>query len=748
MLVDIIDALLGPAVSVSGLTAAKAQALADLLSAGAIDYARLVETRQTGTASTVVMDVVVEVGQQPKHDIRSEERLAVCFEVDDRTWPEVLALRPDFPRGLLHLNLRPREWPASLCLWDRPYNEVRIGWSPGGFVDLVRDWLSLSARGLLHPDDQPLEPLSSDFEGDLIIPHGVLAAAEKPVALMVQHLPQGEGRRPVYRVAAAPIAGADAAGEFIALFFVSAPRLHGVLRYLPETLADLVDLVSIEGFDLLELIRERLRALRGIAGIREAVPIALLGLPLKRASADEPERYDLLALPLDTTFRKLGVSLDLWGLHDKDLGLVLTPDASKRGDDVGVHFLNAVVTAGRDQFAKMNGLEPADARRVCAIGAGALGSQVLLNLARMGYPVDAIVDEDHLLPHNLARHGLTGRDLGRPKAIAVSDAIRDIVDQDPAPRPLATELTVPGPRGDQLLEAMKAADVILDMTASVAAARHLALDVAAATRRVSVFLNPSGTDLVLLGEDAARAATLDQLEMQYYWSLATDAALDGHLERPGRIRYARSCRDLSSTISQASIAVHAGIASEAIRRVAPLPTAAAAVWRLSPSSGTVARTEIDSRAMRHVQVGPWSVLISESLIAEVLAQRASRLPSETGGILMGSCDVARHRLYLVGQIPSPPDSEEWPTHYIRGSVGLAAKVGEVQRRTEGHLGYHGEWHSHPDGAACKPSGDDRTVYAWVADHMRASGYPPVVAIICERPEIYLMVDGHEASAPL
>ena len=42
-----------------------------------------------------------------------------------------------------------------------------------------------------------------------------------------------------------------------------------------------------------------------------------------------------------------------------------------------------------------------------AIGAGALGSLVLTNLARSGYGRLTVVDDDVLHPHNLARHTLS-----------------------------------------------------------------------------------------------------------------------------------------------------------------------------------------------------------------------------------------------------------------------------------------------------------------------------------------------------
>jgi len=150
------------------------------------------------------------------------------------------------------------------------------------------------------------------------------------------------------------------------------------------------------------------------------------------------------------------------------------------------------------------------------------------------------------------------------------------------------------------------------------------------------------------------------------------------------------------------------------------------IWQLDEEDCTVRRLTIDPCPMRRARVGDWSVFVSEQLIRELTAQRAVKLPNETGGILIGECDTARRRIYLVGSIAAPPDSVEWPTHYIRGSRGLQRKVDEVTKRTDGMLRYVGEWHSHPDGTPCRPSADDDKAYAWLAEHLRAEGYPPVM----------------------
>jgi hypothetical protein len=88
-------------------------------------------------------------------------------------------------------------------------------------------------------------------------------------------------------------------------------------------------------------------------------------------------------------------------------------------------------------------------------------------------------------------------------------------------------------------------------------------------------------------------------------------------------------------------------------------------------------------------------------------------------------------VYVVDTIPSPLDSQERNTLYVRGVEGLREELEDAQTRTFGQLEYVGEWHSHPNGYACMPSHDDLTVLSWLSSHMDADGVPGVMMIACE-----------------
>ena len=69
---------------------------------------------------------------------------------------------------------------------------------------------------------------------------------------------------------------------------------------------------------------------------------------------------------------------------------------------------------------------------------------------------------------------------------------------------------------EEISAAIKEASLVVDCSASVAVGRYLAHELAGGTRSVSFFMNPAGTALIMLLENADRTISLDTLEMQYY----------------------------------------------------------------------------------------------------------------------------------------------------------------------------------------------------------------------------------------
>jgi proteasome lid subunit RPN8/RPN11 len=716
----------------------KARALASQLDGGQIAYARLVGVRAGEALDVVEFEVSVDAVQHPVYDIRPVEPVAVVFVTGgtSQSAPEVLALREDFPEDAPHLLQRDFEYPRSLCLYDVRFRDVESQWTPARFVALIREWFRLTARGELHAEDQPLERLLTEAAGWVILPPAVLQralaqgedAGAVDLPLWFNGRPEHGGRPVIIGSLAAPAPGAEP--RAIAAVLRTEPRVHGTLRRAPRTLADLHALLAAGGDDLVGQLRQSMRGWEQRESFASAQMVFLLVVPKRRTAEGPVESTEAWVFFADGTVEEVGTRIDAWQRAGDKLGVLLGFDPARDGRDVRVELGYTIYTQGRGNLARQNGRAAEDDRSIVSVGGGALGSQVMMNAARAAFGRWTVIDDDLVLPHNLARHAVPGDAVGYKKAEVLKTLANAVANEEPVHRAIVADVLAPGERAAEVESAFADADLILDVSASVAVARALARDVVSSARRVSLFLNPSGTDLTLLSEDVGRTTPLDLLEMQYYRAVARGGALDGALaESLSRVRYGRSCRDVSVALPQALVGLYAGLGTLGLDKAAVDPAANARVWRLDHDTLGVSPVVIETSSMVECSSSGWRVVTDEWLLWRLAELRASKLPSETGGVLVGTYDLSRRIVYLVETIPSPKDSHEYPTSYMRGAENLAEDVERITAATAGQLHYVGEWHSHPAGHSCHPSDADQKLFAWLAEELARDGLPPLMVIV-------------------
>ena len=96
--------------------------------------------------------------------------------------------------------------------------------------------------------------------------------------------------------------------------------------------------------------------------------------------------------------------------------------------------------------------------------------------------------------------------------------------------------------------------------------------------------------------------------------------------------------------------------------------------------------------------------------------------------------------------PAPPDSEERPGGFVRGTQGVEALMEEVRRKTAGQVRYVGEWHSHPPHASARPSPVDARQIDWLTALMGMDSTPALMLIAADK-EI-AVIFAHEHAQPL
>lgn len=730
----IADAL-GVDIPIHELAVPRARQVAGLLANGKLRFARLLGCRRNDSTESVLLAVDVETPTHPVHAIRGSEEIAVVFRNDDRRAPDCLSLRDDFPR-VPHLNLGVTELPRSLCLYDQPWHTLRMTWTAASFVERIRHWLASTARGELHGADQPLEPILLLWEHPIVLPAQLFEQQEaaSPNRLLVTMTSDG-GKLDPTTLLAFPLGHPRAPKQgfkLVAASFKCQPQAHGVIRSTPTTLEDLDTIAQSAGLNLVAALRDRLKGWFGQQDVHSAHLAVIVWFPKTRSKDATPEANDVWAFAIHETIEVIGTRLAVWERHGKTLGLVMGGTTASDSRSLKLSLLNPMSWLTAELAAKYNGQEAANDRKIVAIGCGSLGSQVLLNLARSGFGSWTLVDNDRLFPHNLARHALNGYGVGFHKATVLSDTINSLVDGSTPATPIVADVLDLGESKDQLKAAIDAATCVLDLSASVPVARALVHELAPEKRKCSAFLNPSGTELVLLVEDQERAVPLDLLEHQFYRAVLGTPELALHFQKPdGALRYAHSCRDVSSRLPHDSAALFAAIASRAIPAALEEPGASITVWQASQDFSVKKIGVPTSEIVRH-KVSDWTIVTDLALLDRISSLRADRLPNETGGVLLGSFDLERRIAYIVDTIPSPSDSGEWPTGYIRGATKLLPTLKKVGERSGHMLQYVGEWHSHPDRHSCKPSAADCTVFAWLADLMDRDGFPAVMLIAGEK----------------
>ena len=500
-------------------------------------------------AEAIALAISATVPQRPAHDIRHTEPILITFRKEDDRHPWVESLRRDFPRTP-HTNLTRSGEPRSLCLYFQPWEDVKLNLTAPKLIARVMWWLEGTASGTLHGQDQPLEPLLFDPYLDLIVPTDILVDSDPGGSVSLNCY--STGRSLILRSADTTAKSTELphGGSCLALVVTCQPQQHGVVRATPSTLAELHDFLIQAGVDLMGLLKDRLDDCKNGSDVEGASLILLVRLPKLRVAGGEVENEELRAFAVVAT---IGAVLRevAEGSDDSVNGASQDPC-----DEIQLLPLNPRPGFSRALAAEVNGEESGDSSKVLAVGVGALGSQVVSNLVRGGFGQWTLVDHDLLQPHNLGRHALGGWAVGVPKAHGMAQMLNGIVEGPPIAYGIATDALLCQSPGDPAIVDWKSYSVILDMSASVAVARHLCHDIESPARRVSLFLNPSGTALTLIAEDRSRSVPLDYMEMQHYRTLITNAELDGLLSplqqcalvsvaEMSRRRYPKTCSDCS-----------------------------------------------------------------------------------------------------------------------------------------------------------------------------------------------------------
>lgn len=687
-----------------------------------------------------VLVVDVECDGVPSRNpkgIQYRERLALVVQQDRRALIEVLALRKSFP-VLMHQNHGTRDGAANLCLYFEPTPTVLRTWTPQRFLRRIQWWLEQSAKGELHPADQPVEHLFFASKFELVLPWNLDAlrgTGGTRMAIECRSTRKDGGATFLLKPACNGDNPPTSSASHIELTLP--PVVQGFVERDPATLGDLAELLGGREVELLPQLIAALSAGVGSEGVpvgtSSTFVVIILHIPMVRETGGDVQRVARRAFLVESDLRQLGVKTGALYLHGgryftEVQGSILTRDPATDWKTELV-FPMAVLQfpdriAARSQ-SSLNNEGPHGA----LVGAGSLGSAMLNLWTRAGWGRWSVIDKDHIKPHNLVRHVAFAQHVGELKCDVVAGLSWAATEGAASVTPVredACDLVTPA-----VQDALVNAELIVDASAALEYPRQASFQ-DKLPRHATAFVTPNGNGSVLMLEDLDRAMRLRTLEAQYYRALIREAWGAQHLEGNLATYWSgASCRDISVAMPYSRISAHASTLAEQIMLRGCSKNACIRVWERDTNTGGVSLHDVSPVAECRIDFGELTVFYDEGLTAHLRSLRLAAMPNETGGVLLGYHDFNVAAIVLVDALPAPSDSRAGPGYFERGAEGLLKAVQDASARTAGIVGYVGEWHSHPPGHSATPSRDDLVQLAEISLGMHDDGLPAVQLIVGE-----------------
>lgn len=735
--------LIGTEVARDALRLTRAAKMADYLNSGDYSDARLLgfRARSEGGLELILLKIRAELPQDRKADIHRWEPIALAFFADERHPPTVLAARQDFP-DTPHQNAMPVGFMRSPCVDDRPWAEAMSNWTPLSFIERIRWWLGAAARGALTDVAQAVDPVFVASGPAIAIPREHLQP-DAVAGNMTLLRAAGSGPAKLFHLRKMAVGCGPTSGSMVVVPVRLPPQPMRAVQAAPQNLLELILALQERGHDLVATLRQAVQEIPTLPSQDLRLVAVLIVAPLI-CDADKPVvAEDAIAFGISIELNELGERLGVLVKnpdYDRNntakgsqYGRVLVPTPPEGLEGVPVETLPVHLDFDRELASQCAGSSGVDTRRVTLVGAGAVGSHIAMALAREGRFRWTIIDEDHMLPHNLARHTLSRAALGMAKAEALAKDVAMVLGSRDDARSIVGDIVFPGTQSALLGAAISEADIVIDASASVAVARRLSDELGGA-RRISVFLNPAGTASVILAEDAGRKIRLDALEAQYYRLILSEGALKEHLSSEGNgLRYTGACRHVTNRISASSVAALSGLASRGLSASLGRDKARIAIWSMD-NDGAVTVSTAEPRSVCRFPMADWSILYDEGLLDNIRGARERALPFETGGVLVGVVDIDRKVILVVDALSPPGDSIGSRAEFVRGVDGLTDRLREVSAITRDQVRYVGEWHTHPRYHGATPSSTDFTQLEFLHMQLGREGIPPVMMIMGEQGE--------------
>lgn len=676
----------------------------------------------------LVVDIgPLQIPQFPVFEVKKIEQIKII--VSDNTLPEVLC-RKDFP-VVPHLNVK-SDGVKSLCLFDVPFREIEYMFNASMFIRRIVYWFEKTARGELHQPDQPLEPFFPYVNDHIIMAYnnGIPFFRYKTIKTSNGDI-----------LFETPLEDTTVGNVAIRLdISINKVYTENIINKMPKTLGDLdsafeeriVDKIIETALLTWEVKRDqklyKLLFNQSEKALKNCPIFLVVEISLSRNKESKPEQWTTKIFKLDSPLLSFLLS---YGYSVKNGKLVKIKQTGEY-EKINLVPFEALLNFNKKYARRLNNISTKADNKFVQIGLGSLGSQIANNCIREGYGIWTFIDPDCILPHNLARHCLFTQNIGENKALAMKDFSEAIImsDNPPCVEKAYNANIFSNEHIQSFISDISSSNLVVDTSASIAVSRFLCHTLSSSTRCVSLFMNPSGTALIMLAENSDRTIKLDTLEMQYYSLLTNSSDLTQHLKNEKRVVYSSSCRNASLTYSQDNVSIFSGISSKEIKKLENIDEAIIKIWTIDENDTSIHLKSEKGCIFNNYSYNGWQINVSSLLEENLHRMRTQKIPRETGGVLIGSFDYKQKICYIVDSIDSIEDSEEYPCAFVRGSKGLSKKLNDISEITIDNLTYIGEWHSHPNDNT-NQSTDDKKLMDSIVYYNRTNSSPGCMIIVGE-----------------
>lgn len=699
------------------------EALIELKEHFSLDELSVLEWTESHIAIPLEISVNLPARGAYKIDIRHIENILIIFDKEQYPFKAPLAKsdRKDFPKSeLSHLYVSRIDKPASLCLVRGNIDDWFANKSIVDFVRLIENWYWKAGSGFLTEDNEQFDPVRLEgYSGINSYPY------EKYFKLVAEKKGVKEGSD--FSITVQSFLDVSDQGTSYKLLFpvgeTDLEKSKGIIRVINEGL---------------EKQSSKEKWLFGIIIWSES------NEPISQYQVNFPDNYrELIAFAEDTGVN-LSSAIDFYLRKKLDFfnGIPVIIAVKRPLNIIGyngnIEFFHFLINAPNEKIIDyeiadnasvsfQSHREPLSTKKareisgyknnlgpLLVLGAGSLGSKIILHLAKCGHLNQRILDTDKFEPHNMVRHVLDEKSIGQLKSKSLVEKIQSLYDNS-----AETKELIGGDRNainllqDQKNKIVKDCKWIVDTTASSSILNALASTSGIQANICRCEIADKGKLGLLYIEGSKRNPRVDDLTILSYalskkipyisqWLVNEKEIKEGN---QNIVNVGVGCNSETLVMGDDLISNHASAFTRVLKSEAERDHIA--------DDGLIFLNHIEEDGLvsihsKSVLVKPqtvfkttneseWEIRVKHGLTDILHEQFENCFPNETGGVFVGVVNYKTKIIYVTDIILAPADSQASPICFVRGVKNLPQQIDNFKRDSGQLLGYIGEWHTHPHG---------------------------------------------------